>query len=135
MMTVVRDSTDRRSKRYSITFLLENRAIELGTYYVGSWYDPPYLASFTVLTVVAMQGRGLERSPNRLPVLRGGFHYHFLHLLLDKPFPQQLQRCNCSGLLPYQLPASFYGHQFPLSYTGISSSWREGGFAGRFPTI
>lgn len=47
----------------SITFLLENRAIELGTYYVGGWYDPPYLASFTVLTVVAMQGRGLKLSP------------------------------------------------------------------------
>src|ERR1022692_3283760 len=33
----------------------------------------------------------LERSPNRFPVLRGGFHYHFLHLLLDKPFRQPLQ--------------------------------------------
>src|SRR5258705_1945556 len=33
----------------------------------------------------------LERSPNRFPVLRRGFHDHFLHLLLDKPFPQQLQ--------------------------------------------
>src|ERR1700732_2590990 len=33
----------------------------------------------------------LERSPNRFPVLCGGFHYHFLHLLLDKPFRQPLQ--------------------------------------------
>jgi hypothetical protein len=50
----------------------------------------------------------LERSPNRFPVLRGGFHYHFLHLLLDKPFPPQLQRCNCSGLLPYQRRSNWY---------------------------
>ena len=34
----------------------------------------------------------LERSPNRFPVLRGGFHYHFLHLLLDKLFVYLLSR-------------------------------------------
>jgi hypothetical protein len=33
----------------------------------------------------------LEHSPNRFPVLRSGFHDHFLHLLLNQPFRQQLQ--------------------------------------------
>jgi hypothetical protein len=42
----------------------------------------------------------LECSPNRFPVLRGGFHHHFLHLLLDKPFPQQLQLLRVVASVP-----------------------------------
>src|SRR6266478_2900851 len=33
----------------------------------------------------------LHCSPNRLPVLRGRFHHHFLDLLLDEPFRQHPQ--------------------------------------------
>src|SRR5262249_3073233 len=32
-----------------------------------------------------------ERAPERFPVLGGGFHHHFLDLLLDEPLRQPLQ--------------------------------------------
>jgi diguanylate cyclase (GGDEF)-like protein len=47
----------------SVAFLLENFAVEQNKYYVGSWYDTPYLASFAVLMAVAVSGRGLTPSP------------------------------------------------------------------------
>ena len=43
-----------------VCFWLENRAIELHTYFTGSWYDSPYMASFAAFIVVAMNARGLE---------------------------------------------------------------------------
>jgi len=46
----------------SVLFLLENFAVERNTYYVGSWYDTPYLASFAALTAVAISGRALTPS-------------------------------------------------------------------------
>ena len=48
----------------SIWFVLENRAIELTTYFNGSWYDIPYLASFALFMVVAIRGRGLRQIPD-----------------------------------------------------------------------
>jgi len=42
------------------SFTLENRAIELNTYFSGSWYDTPYLGSFAVFILVALSGRGLQ---------------------------------------------------------------------------
>ncbi len=47
----------------SAAFILQNRAIEQGTYYNGSWYDTPYLASFAIFMVVAMKGQGLKPRP------------------------------------------------------------------------
>jgi diguanylate cyclase (GGDEF)-like protein len=44
------------------SFSLENRAIELNTYFNGSWYDPLYVASFAVFIIVALSGRGLQLS-------------------------------------------------------------------------
>jgi len=38
--------------------------------------------------------------PYRFPVLRSGFHYHFLHLLLDKPFRQHLQLLRVASVPP-----------------------------------
>src|SRR5258708_3996971 len=35
--------------------------------------------------------KSIQRFPNRLPVLRGRFHHHFLDLLLDEPFRQHAQ--------------------------------------------
>lgn len=43
-------------------FAIENHAIELNTYFSGSWYDSPYLASYASFMVVAMRGRGLRLS-------------------------------------------------------------------------
>jgi diguanylate cyclase (GGDEF)-like protein len=40
-----------------ITVLAENRAIEANTYYNGSWYDTPFMASFAFFMIVAMRGR------------------------------------------------------------------------------
>ena len=42
------------------SFTLENRAIELNTYFNGSWYDPLYVASLAVFILVALSGRGLQ---------------------------------------------------------------------------
>jgi diguanylate cyclase (GGDEF)-like protein len=42
------------------SFTLENRAIELSTYFNGSWYDTPYLASYAFFIVVALNGRDLQ---------------------------------------------------------------------------
>jgi diguanylate cyclase (GGDEF)-like protein len=46
----------------NVLFLLENFAVERNTYYVGSWYDTPYLASFAALTAMAISGRALTPS-------------------------------------------------------------------------
>jgi len=48
----------------SIWFVLENRAIELSTYFNGSWYDIPYLASSALFMVVAIRGRALRQMPD-----------------------------------------------------------------------
>jgi diguanylate cyclase (GGDEF)-like protein len=42
------------------SFTLENRAIELNTYFNGSWYDSPYVGSFSLFIIVALSGRGLQ---------------------------------------------------------------------------
>lgn len=41
-------------------FALENRAIEKYTYFIGSWYDSPYVASYAFFVVVAIAGRRLQ---------------------------------------------------------------------------
>lgn len=41
-------------------FALENRAIEQYTYFIGSWYDSPYTASFALFIVVALYGRNRQ---------------------------------------------------------------------------
>lgn len=43
-----------------IWFALENRAIEQYTYFIGSWYDCPYTASFAFFIAVALYGRGRQ---------------------------------------------------------------------------
>ena len=48
----------------SISFVLENRAIELTTYFNGSWYDTSYLASLSLFMVVAIRGRDLRQIPD-----------------------------------------------------------------------
>jgi diguanylate cyclase (GGDEF)-like protein len=48
----------------SICFVLENRAIELTTYFNGSWYDTSYLASLSLFMVVAIRGRVLRQTPD-----------------------------------------------------------------------
>ncbi len=45
------------------TVLAENRAIEANTYYNGSWYDIPFIASFAYFMIVAMRGRNLRPAP------------------------------------------------------------------------
>jgi len=47
-----------------ISFSMENRAIELNTYFTGSWYDSPYTASFALFMLVAMNGRRLRLTPD-----------------------------------------------------------------------
>jgi hypothetical protein len=64
----------------------------------------------------------LERSPYRFPVLRGGFHYHFLHLLLDKPFPQQLQLLRVASLPALELVFVF---DFDVSHNQERRAWRR----------
>jgi diguanylate cyclase (GGDEF)-like protein len=46
-----------------VWFYVLNRAIELDTYYTGSWYDIPYSGSFAVYTLVALLGHGLMPEP------------------------------------------------------------------------
>jgi len=46
------------------SFAMENRAIELNTYFNGSWYDIPYVASFAVFLIVSI---GL--TPTAYPLL------------------------------------------------------------------
>lgn len=41
-------------------FALENRAIEAYTYFVGSWYDVPYVASYAFFMVLAVAGSSLR---------------------------------------------------------------------------
>lgn len=41
-------------------FAIENRAIEKYAYFVGSWYDGPYLASWAVYILIAVAGAGLR---------------------------------------------------------------------------
>jgi len=48
-----------------VWFAIENGAIERYSYFVGSWYDCPYLASWAFFMVVAMSGR--ELTLNREP--------------------------------------------------------------------
>lgn len=43
-----------------LSFALENRAIELRTYFNGSWYDTPYLAGFAIFMMLALRGRSLQ---------------------------------------------------------------------------
>lgn len=45
-------------------FFVENRAIELNTYFSGSWYDSPYMAAFAMFMVPALMGRDLRRARN-----------------------------------------------------------------------
>ncbi len=54
-----------------ICFSVENRAIELNTYFNGSWYDTPYVGSFVLFMIVAMRGRSLHL--NRDTVDREGY--------------------------------------------------------------
>ncbi|HET9408716.1 MAG TPA: GGDEF domain-containing protein [Candidatus Sulfotelmatobacter sp.] len=44
----------------AIAFYLLNGAIELNTYFTGSWYDIPYAVSFVVFTGSGLLGRGLH---------------------------------------------------------------------------
>jgi diguanylate cyclase (GGDEF)-like protein len=46
-----------------LSVLAENRAIELNSYYNGSWYDTPFIASFALFMIVAMKARGLRPAP------------------------------------------------------------------------
>ena len=41
-------------------FVIVNRALEKHSYFVGSWYDCPYIASWAVYMVIAMSGRNLS---------------------------------------------------------------------------
>jgi diguanylate cyclase (GGDEF)-like protein len=41
-------------------FVIVNRAIEKHSYFVGSWYDCPYIASWALYMVIAMAGRNLS---------------------------------------------------------------------------
>ncbi|HEY2468124.1 MAG TPA: GGDEF domain-containing protein [Terracidiphilus sp.] len=44
-------------------FALENHAIEQYTYFIGSWYDCPYTASFAIFIAVALYGRDQQLCP------------------------------------------------------------------------
>jgi diguanylate cyclase (GGDEF)-like protein len=44
-------------------FAIENHAIEKYAYFVGSWYDCPYLASYAFFLLLAMAGRNLRFTP------------------------------------------------------------------------
>jgi diguanylate cyclase (GGDEF)-like protein len=55
-----------------LCFALENRAIEQYTYFNGSWYDPPFTASFAVFMVVAMYGKGLHLTRESSDLERNG---------------------------------------------------------------
>jgi diguanylate cyclase (GGDEF)-like protein len=46
-----------------IAFYLLNRAIEVNTYFTGSWYDIPYAISFAIFTAVALAGKDLSPTP------------------------------------------------------------------------
>ena len=46
-----------------LAVLMENRAIEMKTYYNGCWYDTPYAASFAFYLLVAIKGSGLKPAP------------------------------------------------------------------------
>jgi len=77
-----------------------NSAIEAGTYYNGSWYDIPYVASFAFYIVVAVKGRGLKPAPES----RKDLHYGSWMASL-------------AGLAVLSLPvivvASVFNHQVP----------------------
>ena len=55
-----------------IWFAFENRAIENYTYFVGSWYDSPYVASFACFMFVALYGRDLELRRERASLKQRG---------------------------------------------------------------
>lgn len=73
LLLFFRQSTGRWRKSYAylcgavifngIVFYALNRALELNTYFTGSWYDPLYAASFALFTAVALSGRGLAAAP------------------------------------------------------------------------
>ena len=44
-------------------FAIENRAIEQYTYFIGSWYDCPYVASYAFFVLVALYGRDQQLCP------------------------------------------------------------------------
>jgi diguanylate cyclase (GGDEF)-like protein len=45
-----------------IWFAIENDALEKSTYFIGCWYDIPYVASFALFIVVALWGRALRQN-------------------------------------------------------------------------
>src|SRR5215469_17274054 len=55
-----------------------------------------------------------QRSPYRLPILRCGFHHHFLDLLLDKPLRKPLQLLGVATV-PASLKLVFLFH-FDVSH-------------------
>ena len=55
-----------------VWFAVENRAIENYTYFVGSWFDCPYLASFACFLLVAIHGRELEHRRERAGLKQSG---------------------------------------------------------------
>src|SRR6516165_1322694 len=55
-----------------------------------------------------------QRSPNRLPILRGGFQHHFLDLLLDQPLRKPLQLLGVATV-PASLKLVFVFH-FDVSH-------------------
>ena len=55
-----------------------------------------------------------QRSPNRLPILRCGFHHHFLDLLLDQPLRKPLQLLGVATV-PASLKLLFLFH-FDVSH-------------------
>ena len=47
----------------SLSVFAADRAIEIGTYYGGSWYDTPFVGSLAFFVVVALRGRRLKPVP------------------------------------------------------------------------
>jgi diguanylate cyclase (GGDEF)-like protein len=70
-----------------INFVVENRAIELNTYFSGSWYDSPYMAAFAFSMVIAMQGRGLRSIPENTAGVKGGTWIQGLAILAVLSLP------------------------------------------------
>jgi diguanylate cyclase (GGDEF)-like protein len=46
-----------------LSVIAQNRAIEAGVYYVGGWYDIPFVLSLLVFLLVALRGRSLVPIP------------------------------------------------------------------------
>ena len=45
-----------------VWFAVENQALEQSTYFIGCWYDIPYVASFALFVLVALRGRALRQN-------------------------------------------------------------------------